>query len=175
MTGNARKIVDWLMQEIREHPDKEYECVEKKNKRSLDANSYYWSLVGKLADALNESKNRIHNRMLRRYGQLERINDKIVTVTIPDTDDAEETAMESETYHIKPTSKVQINSKGITYRVYYMLKGSHDFDSKEFSILLDGLISEAKEQGIETLPPMELEKMKAELRKQEEKKHGKKE
>lgn len=40
-----------------------------KEKRSLDANAYYWVLVTKLAEALHISKPRCHNLMLRRYGQ----------------------------------------------------------------------------------------------------------
>jgi hypothetical protein len=46
------------------------------------------------------------------------------------------------------------------YRTYLLLKGSHELNSKEFSILLDGIIADCKEQNIEVLPPAEIEKMK---------------
>ena len=42
-----------------------------------------------------------------------------------------------------------------------MLKGSSEYDTKEMSHLIDGLVSECKEMGIETLPPEELERMMA--------------
>ena len=47
------------------------------------------------------------------------------------------------------------------YRTYMMLKGSSEYDTKEMSHLIDGLVSECKEMGIETLPPEELERMMA--------------
>lgn len=40
-----------------------------KEKRSLDANAYYWVLLSKLAELMKISKPRAHNIMLRRYGQ----------------------------------------------------------------------------------------------------------
>lgn len=47
---------------------KEYEIKEHKKKRSLNANAYYWVLVNKIADALNQSKEYIHLCMLKQYG-----------------------------------------------------------------------------------------------------------
>ena len=170
MIGDATAIVTWLMKEQRENPERLYECKEKKQKRSLDANGYYWSILGKLASVLTLSRPRLHNMMLRSYGQAEYMDGKLVPVTIPDTDDAEEKALEAETFHIKPTSQVRQDKDGKSYRTYYLLRGSSTYDTKEFSILLDGLIEEAKEQGIETLPPLELAKMYEEMRKREEKK-----
>ena len=41
-----------------------------------------------------------------------------------------------------------------------MLKGSSRYDSAEMAHLLDGLISECKQLGIETATPEELERMK---------------
>lgn len=40
-----------------------------------------------------------------------------------------------------------------------MLRGSSTYDTAEMSALIDGLVSECKEQGIETIPPQELERM----------------
>ena len=40
-----------------------------------------------------------------------------------------------------------------------MIKGSSEYDTKEMSSFIDGIISEAKGLGIETLPPEELERM----------------
>ena len=55
-----------------------------KEKRSLDANAYYWVLVTKLAEALHISKPRCHNLMLRRYGQNLTIDGKGAYIRIPD-------------------------------------------------------------------------------------------
>ena len=54
---------------------------------------------------------------------------------------------------------------GAMYRTYMMLKGSSEYNTKEMSHLIDGLVSECKEMGIETLPPEELERMMSEYEK----------
>lgn len=40
-----------------------------------------------------------------------------------------------------------------------MLRGSSTYDTDEMSKLINGLVSECQEMGIETLPPQELERM----------------
>ena len=47
------------------------------------------------------------------------------------------------------------------YRTYMMLRGSHDYDTKEMSTLIDGVVSEAKELGIETMTPDRIKEMMA--------------
>lgn len=119
-------------------------------KRSLDANSYYWLLLTKLARVLKISNNYCHNLMLRRYGTLEEFDGQTVYWVIPDTDEASRKADEAETYHIKPTSQVREGNDGIMYRTYILLKGSHCYSKEEFSDLLEGLVDECKQVGIET-------------------------
>jgi hypothetical protein len=38
-------------------------------------------------------------------------------------------------------------------------KGSSEFDTKEMSIFIDGIVSEAKELGIETMTPNEIARL----------------
>ena len=45
------------------------------------------------------------------------------------------------------------------YRTYVMYRGSHDYDTREMSELINGLVSECKEVGIETITPAELDEM----------------
>lgn len=132
-----------------------------RQKRSLDANAYYWELTTRLSEALKISKPMAHNMMLRRYGQREFLDGAIVRISIPDTEEAEKSAMEADTYHIKPTSQVIQGNDGVMYRTYVMLRGSSTYDTREMGILIDGLVSECNELGIETLPPDEIERMKA--------------
>jgi hypothetical protein len=42
------------------------------DKRSLDANAYYWKLLGELAKALQTSNEELHNQLLDSYGTLRR-------------------------------------------------------------------------------------------------------
>ena len=59
--------------------------------------------------------------------------------------------------YAKPIGTGTVNGKEFTH--YVLLKGSHTYDSREMSVLINGLVYEAKLQGIETLPPDELERM----------------
>lgn len=68
---------------------------------------------------------------------------------------------EAQLYHLRPTSQVKAGKNGEMYRTYMMLKGSSVYDTREMSMLIDGLVSECREAGIETLPPEELERMMA--------------
>lgn len=57
----------------------------------------------------------------------------------------------------EPIGHGVINNKEFThYKVY---KGSSEMNSKEFSILLDGLVSECNEQSIATLTKSEREQL----------------
>ena len=136
------------------------EAKKHREKRSLDANGYYWKLVEKMAEKLHVSKNFMHNKLLRRYGQREMIGDKVALVVIPDTENASRDADEAETFHIKPTSEVKEGKDGKMYRTYVMIRGSRTYDSYEMSKLIDGCVYEAKQLGIETLTPDELRLMK---------------
>lgn len=140
-----------------------------RKKRSLDANAYYWQLLTKLAEALHVSKSYLHNYFLRKYGQPEYFDGKMVYIAIPDTDDAQKKADEDEYTHLKPTSQVRIGNDGIMYRTYKLLRGSHNYNTKEMSELIDGLVGECKEVGIETMTPDELNRLKEEWRKHEQK------
>ena len=42
------------------------------DKRSLDANAYYWKLLGELAKVLQTSNEELHNQLLDSYGTLQR-------------------------------------------------------------------------------------------------------
>lgn len=130
-----------------------------KEKRSLDANAYYWVLLSKLAEAMKISKPRAHNLMLRRYGQNMTIDGAGAYIRIPDTEKAEEIALEASEYHIRPTSEVVTGNNGVNYRTYVMLMGSSQYDTAEMSHLIDGLVSECREVGIETATPDELRHM----------------
>lgn len=128
-----------------------------RKKRSLTANGYYWKLLGMVADTLGHSQAYMHNEMLRRHPRIEMIEDRPVIVMLPDTIEAEKKIDESEELHLLPTDVTERGN-----RQYMLLRGSKTYDTKEMSILIDDIVQEAKEQGIETLPPAEIERMKKE-------------
>lgn len=130
-----------------------------RSKRSLTANGYYWTLVTKISEVLNRSQAEVHNLLLRRYGTIEVLDGTVVTMMIPDTEEAEKKTLMAETYHVKPTSKTKVGKNGRTYRAYVMIKGSSEYDTKEMARLIDGTVADAKEMGIDTLSKAELERM----------------
>ena len=132
-----------------------------RKKRSLSANAYYWILIEQISDALGMPKPMCHNVMLRRYGVLKRLDGETLMIFVPDTEEAEKTALLDEFYHFKPTGMTKLAEDDRVFRAYLVLKGSHEMDTKEMAALIEGAISEAKELGIETLPREEYERMMA--------------
>lgn len=52
---------------------------------------------------------------------------------------------------------VKYEEKATFYRIY---RGSHTYDTKEMSVLIDGTVADAKELGVETATPAEIAEMK---------------
>lgn len=126
-----------------------------RRKRSLDANAYHWVLCTKIAAVLNTSKEEVHNSLLRSYGQIEldESGKPMAFSMLSKFDMERRTDM-----HVKAIGQRFFNGKSVTD--YIIIKGSHQYDTKEMSILIDGTVQDAKELGIETATPDEIEKMK---------------
>lgn len=121
-----------------------------KQKRSLDANAYVWQLMSKIADVIDSSKEEVYEIMLQKYGYLYQDEDGYITVTVKDHVDMGKI----EGHWMRYKGNGQFTS-------YLMIKGSSQYDTKEMSHFIDMIVEEAKGLGIETLPPGELERMKA--------------
>jgi hypothetical protein len=143
-----------------EGKDLDIKLTQHREKRGLTQNAYYWLLLSKLAAKLNISTARLHNLMLRDVAPPFIIDGRIAMQPIPDTDKAEEEILETETFHLKPTSGIIVGNDKNVYRWYIVLRGSSTFDTKEMTTLLDRLIEECKGNGIETATPQELEQMR---------------
>ena len=143
-------------QKFKDCPTINIKLSEHKKGRSLNANAYYWCLLGKLAKALRISTNYCHNVMLRRYGTLETVDETPVYLLFPDTDEAQKKVDEAETYHVKPTSNVRTGTDGKMYRTYMLLKGSHQYDTAEMADLISGLRDECMQVGIPVETPDEI-------------------
>ena len=115
-----------------------------REKRSKDANAYLWALVGRIADALRESKEDIYLDMLKAYGQ-----GGAVSVEQKYSEDFKR----SYKYH-EPLGASELNGK--TFEHFRFWVGSSEYNTEEMSILIDGVVKEAKNLGIETMNPNEL-------------------
>lgn len=118
-------------------------------KRSLDANAYMWVLLSKMADVLRTTKDELYLHMLDRYGVFTHI---VVKPNVVDK-------VKHEWRTVRELGEVMINGKpGIQLQCFF---GSSTYDTKEMSALLEGVVSEAKEIGIETMTPNELLELKS--------------
>lgn len=125
-------------------------------KRSLDANAYYYVLCRKIAEKTAQSLTEVCNQMIAEYGQLEREESGgVALVILKDEIDWRKVSY----LHLRPTTRTQVLGDGKLYRVYIIMRGSHTYDTAEMSKLIDGVVSEAKQLGIETMTPEELERM----------------
>lgn len=119
--------------------------TEYSDKRTKTMNSYYWVLVTQLANVLRTSKDELHAELIKRYSQRDYIS---LLANIKPSD-------YFPYYEYQSTFKHNNN----TFRSYLVFKRSSDMNKHEFSILLDGLISECKEVGINTMTPEEIDKL----------------
>lgn len=126
-------------------------AVKYKERRSLDANAYAWVLMTKIADAVSSSKEEIYEDMLQKYGAVYEDEEGYITMTVKKSVD-----MSKISGHWK-----YIKDNG-TFASYLMIKGSSEYDTAEMSQFIDRIVEEAKELGIETATPDELERMKQE-------------
>lgn len=136
---------------------KEFELKELSEcrKRSLDANAYFHVLVGKIADVVRESRVYIKNYLLSQYGQAEIVDGEMLTLK---SKVEPHEMMLREDIHLSPIG-YEFDSWGTVWNIYRVMKPTHTYHSKEFSILLNHVVEDAKDLGIEVLPPAELERM----------------
>lgn len=139
MIGNSQEIIQWLFNQSRE---KQYTIKEYKAKRSLSQNAYAWKLISKMADLLNQSKEEVYIQMLKDFGQSEIIS----TLS--------EVNIDGYFKYFELMGKSNIKNKEFSH--YKIYKGSSEFDSKEMTIFINGIIQECKQLGIETLTPDEI-------------------
>lgn len=113
------------------------EIKQTRKKRSLDANAMLWAILGEMAVVLRADKDELYLIMLERYGVFTHI------VVKPNLIER----IKSEWRTVRELGEVTVNGKtGIQLQCFF---GSSRYNSMEFSVLLDGVISEAKELGID--------------------------
>ena len=115
-------------------------------KRSLNANNYAWKLITEIGNATRQSKEDVYFLMLKRYGQSDMVS---VVADVP---------VQYYFKHYEEAGETTLNGK--LFKHYRVYKGSSEFDTKEMSIFIDGIVSEAKELGIETMTPNEIARLK---------------
>ena len=155
MTGNTQQVLMWLF-DMDKDAVWDIEPHKERKGRSLNANSYFHVLVQKLAQAQNPpiSLAKCKNMMIAAYGQPEYIDGQqaIIKSNVP-----QEKMQEIEYLH---TALVKISEENGTecyfYRIY---RGTHTYNNIEMQKLIEGVVQECKDAGIETATPAEIAKM----------------
>jgi hypothetical protein len=133
---DARRLVDDLK-------GKDLDCDIKvhRERRSLTANAYAWQLMSQIGKAINPPipNDEVYEIMLRRYAPVTIVS-VLKGVNLADYID-----------------HAELYSEGAETNEWRVYKGSSQYDSKEMSVFISGVKSEAESLGIETLTPTELE------------------
>lgn len=111
-------------------------------------------MVGKLAKAVGTSETEQHNHLLADYGTYADED----TSWFPESFDW--TKVKALEKHYRPTGERELIRGEWKYE-YMAIKGSHEYDTAEMSRLIAGVVYEAQEMDIETLPPDEIVRMVA--------------
>lgn len=130
--------------------DKEYifEIRPFRKRRSLDANAYFWVLVSKLAEQLRITKEEVYRECIRNIGG----NSEIVCVKTQAVERLCQGWQKNGLGWIAETFPSKL--EGCTNVTLYY--GSSTYDSKQMSDLIEIVVQECKELGIETMTPAEL-------------------
>lgn len=136
--------------------DKTYdvEIKQHRKKRSLDANAYLWTLCDKISQVIPDTtKEDVYRNAIHDVGVFE---------IVPIKDDAVGRWMDN--WQVKGLgwiAEVLHPAKTDGYTLVINYYGSSTYNAKEMSRLIDNVVMTAKECGVETLTPDELEQMKA--------------
>lgn len=144
---NEDEAVKSLYDELRETEKLSIKIDKHREKRSLNANNYAWKLLTEIGNKLRKSKEQVYLDMLKEHGQSEMIS---VLSHIP---------IEKYIKYCEEAGESTLNGK--LFKHYKVYKGSSEFDTREMSIFLDGVVSEAKELGIQTETPEQIAKLKS--------------
>ena len=155
MRGTTKQLIPYMLEL---DDTKIYELKEYKEKRNLDQNAKYWKLLNELALTLRISVEELHFKMLKDYSQR-------YEILVPSN-----VELRGIEYYER---KSKINRNGQEFTVYHVFTPSHELNTREFALLLNGLCDECREQGIETLSPNESERLKELINGIEEEKWGK--
>lgn len=117
-----------------------------KKKRSLDANALLWHCIGEISAAINRDKWSTYLSLLRDYGQFTYICVHPRAVE----------AVKKQWREVEEIGEININGTRAVQLLCYF--GSSTYDTKEFSVLLDGVMQEMRNLEIPTPADEQIER-----------------
>lgn len=122
-----------------------------RKKRSLSANSLLWTLLDKLADKLQTTKIELYRDCIRQVGKFQDM--QLPTKAIKEFTRLVCAGSEGTQVEIMWESDTE------GYSIIRLYLGSSGYNQKEFSRLLNYIIDECQEQGIDTETPEEIDRL----------------
>lgn len=140
------------LEEIKNVPKLDIEAKKHREKRSLDANSYCWLLIGKLAKKMNVKPIEIYKMAIK---------DIAVYEVLPIKNEAVEKFTQAWSENgLGWVTEIIGASKLAGYTNIKAHYGSSSYDSKEMSMLIDSIVEDCKLQGIPTDTPEQIARYK---------------
>ena len=150
---NERNEFKALVDELAEKEKLSIEIKPYRERRSLDANAYFWVLCDKLAEKLNKGKSEIYRELIRDIGG---VSDTVCMINPA----VERFRANWEAKGLGwQTEAVESKIEGCTNVTVYF--GSSTFDKAQMGRLLDLTIQECREQNIPVETPDQIAEMKA--------------
>jgi hypothetical protein len=122
-----------------------------REKRSLSANAYAWTLINKLADAMEQSDIEIYRSHIKEMG---------IYRDVEINADAENTLIKVWQDHGLGWCAERVDygktEDKIILRLWY---GSSVYNTKQMSRFIEGIVQDCKALGIETLPQAEIDRL----------------
>ena len=134
---------------------KQYAAVlgEVTKRRSLDANAYAWALMNQLSEKVGRPAVDIYRDMIR---DVPGASEVIIV-----RDDAAETFVHDWTRKGIGWQCEKVDNTFLPgYTALQVYRGSSEYDTKQMSRLVDLIVQECKQQGIPTMTPDEIAKLK---------------
>ena len=147
LSSSNKEYINELNKLLESDKEKTVEIKIYREKRSLSANAYIWTLLDKIAKKLGTTDEEVYIQMLHRYGTKE---------FVAGTKEMED-SLRLICKIVEPIRDCMINStEGMTYK---LIRGSSTYSVTEMQKLIEGTIDEAKALGIQTMTPNEIEKL----------------
>ena len=150
---NERRDFENLVDEMRDKDKLSIEVKPFRERRSLDANAYFWTLADKLSAVIKRSKEEIYREYIKDVGG----NNEVVCVKNTAVERLCEGWGKNGIGWATDTFPSKIS--GCTNVILYY--GSSTYDTAQMSRLIDLIIQDCKEYGIETATPNQIAEMMA--------------
>lgn len=141
------EIISWLYAQDK---DKKFDIKEHKNKRSLNANSYCWLLLGKIADAIGSTKEEVYKDYIKSKGVY-----RIITMSSEAVSTFEKVWNDRGLGWICEKSENKI--AGLTDVIAYY--GTSSYNTKQMASFIDYVVQECQQLGIEIKSELEIKSL----------------